>query len=331
MKKVYVSPSNNHKGASGNPYIKTLKETISPFCEVLEADNKPCYSQAWRIFVNAFKADVFLLSFVETIAFHKLAPLQTLLAILGLSIAKLRHLTIVFFFHNPVAHQGENWMTRLLFKSLFSYADYVVVHSDNTAAIARAKFNNERVIQFPHPVYPLETVPAINDGTDVLIWGTVFPYKGVLEFISDSWVQQSDLKVLILGACPNKELAQRIHEKTNQHIRFDERWAGMDEIASRIAGARYVLFPFLPASVSGSASLMDTLRYGGNAIGPDAGAFHDMAQIGLCKVYHSPDDLHVILSSHQWAVNQEQLKSFLDEHSWESFINTLIKRIPGLS
>ena len=326
---VYVAPSATRKEGYPNPYFKRLKKNLESSCKVLESDNKACLMQGLALLRNSFKADVFLLSFVEGLAFQKLAPVQTFLAILSLGIIRIRKRTMVFFFHNPVAHKGNNWMSRLLFKKLFSHADYVVAHSANTAEIARSKVGKDRVLLFSHPTEPLKVSEPAREDTDVLIWGTVFPYKGVLEFVSNPQIRESGLRITILGACPDPILAQRIHSCTNDKIEFDERRASLDEIASRVAGCRFVLFPYHPESISGSASLMDTLKMGGSPVGPDAGAFHDLAEEGLCKTYQSEDELLSILRS-GWSIDQNKLAQFLENHSWPAFVEALSRFIPSL-
>ena len=330
MTKVFVSPSATIKDRYSNPYFKRLKEGLSSFCEVMDADNRPRKAQSLALFVNCFKADVFLLSFIEGVAFQKFPMAQTFLSLLSLSIISLRKKTMVFFYHNPVAHKGDNWMCRLLFKSLFSHADYVLAHSENTAIIAQEKVGKDRVILFPHPTEPLCPVAPTEEKTDVFIWGTILPYKGVYEFISAPEVQRSSLRILIIGGCPDPVLAEKIQRCTNEHIVFEQRRAEMGELAARIASSRYVLFPYFPESISGSAALMDTLKFGGNVVGPDAGAFKDIAKDNLGKVYHSTTELMEILAS-EWHVDKEILGRYLDAHIWPAFIRTLRERIPELN
>lgn len=330
MTKVFVSPSATKKDRYSNPYFKRLKEGLSSFCEVLDADNRPRKAQSLALLGSSFKADVFLLSFIEGVAFQKLPMVQTFLSLLSLSIIRLRKKTMVFFYHNPVAHKGDNWMSRLLFKSLFSHADYVVAHSENTALIAQEKVGKDKTILFPHPTEPLCAAAPAKEKTDVFIWGTIFPYKGIYEFISSPEVQSSSLRILIIGGCPDPVLAYKIQSCTNEHIVFEKRRVEMEEIAARIAASRYVLFPYFPESISGSAALMDTLKFGGNVVGPDAGAFKDISKDNLSKVYHNTSELMDILSS-EWHVDMESLSRYLNAHLWPVFIRTLRNRIPELN
>lgn len=322
--KVYAAPSASRKLGYPNPYVPNLKRELAGSFDVLEADNRPCLMQGGALLRNSVKGDIFLLSFVETIAFHPLALIQTCMALLALDIMKLRRRKIVFFFHNPRPHKGENALSRMLTRRLFRYADLVVTHSGNTAAIAREKVGEARVLMCPLPFEEAAAPQARGQECDVLIWGAIFPYKGVVEFLSDPAIAASGLKIDIVGECKDGALAQKISSLATGSIRFENRRPEMDEIASRVAGSRFVLFPYLPGSISGSGALTDTLRFGGNPVGPDAGAFRDLAAQGLCRVYSDPAELPEILES-GWKVDAGRLAHFIQENSWAAFAEKIIK------
>lgn len=324
--KVYISPSASRKLGYPNPYFPRLKQELGAWFDVMEADNRPCRMQAGALLKASLKADIFMLSFVETIAFQKLSVLQTCLALLAMDILRLRGGRLVFFFHNPAPHKGENLLSRILTKRMFRRACLVVAHSENTAAIARQRISADKVLLFPHPAELPEKVTPSERRADVLIWGTVLPYKGVLEFLSTPGVADSGLRIDVLGACPDASLARQIHALENGNVCFEERRAPMEEIAARIAASGMVLFPYLPGSISGSGTLMDTLRYGGSPVGPDVGAFHDLAQEGLCRVYKNPAELREILKS-GWTVDSGLAARYLEKHSWPSFARELAERL----
>ena len=321
---VYISPSATRKeGKRRNPYFDRLKQGLSEYFNIYELDNKPRIMQSWALFIHSFKADIFLLSFVENVAFHRLPFLQTVLVRLSLGIINLRKKSIIFIFHNPIPHQGHNWLSRYLMNLLLDRAWTVVAHSEETAQIARSRKGANRVLYFPHPTENRVEVKPNKEKTDVLLWGTIHPYKGVAEFLSIKGLKQSGLSVKIIGACPDPELAKRIHSLCTENICFEQRWPSMEEIGSLIAGSRFVLMPYLPGSISGSGALMDTLKYGGSAVGPDIGAFHDLADLGLCKVYRNPEELMEVLLS-DWKVDNDKLSDYLSAHSWSSFIQALL-------
>ena len=220
-RKIYVAPSANCKGGYPNPYFIHLKKELASYFEVLDSENKPRLSQGLTLLRYSFSADVFLLSFVETIAFHKLAFIQYLAAMLSLLIMKLRRREVIFIFHNPRPHKGENRMSRSLTMRMLRQAVLVLSHSTDTAAYAKSLISNfggdpAKVKYVCHPL-PATDVPApdMSSGS-ILIWGNVLPYKGVLEFVSCPEIRDAGLDVHIVGRCSDSSLSASIEQSISR-------------------------------------------------------------------------------------------------------------------
>ncbi len=345
-KKIYVSPSANRKSGYPNRYFVFLKENLADYFDVLDSGNEPYLTQGWALLRHSFKADIFLLSFVETIAFHKLAFVQYLMVRFSLLVMRLRRKDIVFIFHNPRPHKGENWMSRSLTKVQLIQACLVISHSCETASFARGLLSEygcspDKVRYICHPVVwnPSDdrSATAVNDVRDrpdeILIWGNILPYKGVLEFVSSPSVRAAGLNVRIVGKCKDPKLASEIEKAvaecsvlgsgnypviTPSKIVFENRSADFEELASLVHLSRFVLFPYLPGSVSGSGVLMDTLAMGGNPVGPAVGAFADLARENVCFVYGSEAEMIEILKSDRH-VNPEILRDFIARNTWHAY------------
>lgn len=331
--KIYVAPSANRKVGYPNRYFILLKEKLSEHYEVLEADNRPRYAQGLALLVNSFKADVFLVSFIENIAFHKLAFIQYLMALCAIYMMRLRGKKIIYIFHNPHPHQGENWMSRSLTLHTARLACHVISHSKDTCAYARGYFaghgiNAAKVEYICHPI-----VDARFDGQrqnpeyDALIWGAISPYKGIGEFIHNAKVREAGLRVHIVGRCKNPGLLDYINKGIETpcatKFTFENRPADFDELPELIADSRHVLFPYIKGSISGSGVLMDTISMGGDSIGPNVGAFADLAADGVCKVYDSDEEMLSLLQSPE-RISHEALQEFISENSWNSFIEKIV-------
>ena len=370
-RRIYVSPSANRKSGYPNRYFVVLKENLSEYFDVLDSGNEPYLTQGWALLKHSFKADIFLLSFVETIAFHKLAFIQYLMVRLSFWVMRLRRGKIVFIFHNPRPHKGENWMSRSLTRLQLTRACLVVSHSCETASFARALLSEyacspDKVRYICHPIVDpsasaaaasgngcqagsdssvaaaegtssstalgasasaagLVSAPAstaFNASDEVLIWGNILPYKGVLEFVSSPAVRSAGLKVRIVGRCKDASLAIAIEKAVAQcngsTIIFENRAADFEELATLIRSSRHVLFPYLPGSVSSSGVLMDTLSMGGNPVAPAIGAFADLARENVCQVYGSEAEMIEILKSDR-RINPETLRSFISRNSWQAY------------
>ena len=364
-KKIYVSPSANRKSGYPNRYFVFLKENLADYFDVLDSGNEPYLTQGWALLKHSFKADIFLLSFVETIAFHKLAFVQYLMVRFSLLVMRLRRKDIIFIFHNPRPHKGENWMSRSLTKAQLIQACLVISHSCETASFARGLLSEygcppDKVRYICHPVVaagdegpapvagqgegPLAAdvaVPALRaDGParsdEILIWGNILPYKGVLEFVSSPAVRAAGLKVRIVGRCKDPGMASDIEKAVAEcdstefrnfndgfsamrsRIVFENRSADFAELAVLVRSSRFVLFPYLPGSVSSSGVLMDTLAMGGNPVGPAVGAFADLARENVCFVYGSEAEMIEILKSDRH-VNPEILRDFIARNTWHAY------------
>ena len=325
---IYVAPSAKRGTGYPNRYFYRLKQALSEHFRVLEADNKPCLMQGTALVFNSLRADVFLLSFVETIAFHKLAWIQQWMALAALRIMKIRRRKIFFIFHNPRPHKGETPISRRLTDAQLRQADVVIAHSQEAATVARLRLavlaeDPGKVCYIAHPVTPFtgQAAPAVAP-FDILIWGDILPYKGVLEFVREPALAESGLRVRIIGRCADPVYARELEVSLPAGVSFENRRAPFEELASLSKAARYVLFPYLPGSVSSSGVLMDTLALGGTPVGPAIGAFSDLAEEGLCLTYSSVEELFVILSGKQ-GIDPDRRTAFIRKHSWEAFAKTI--------
>ncbi len=268
--RIYVSPSANRKSGYPNRYFVILKKSLAEYFDVLDSDNEPYLTQGWALLRHSFKADIFLLSFVETIAFHKLAFIQYLMVRLSFLVMRMRRGKIVFIFHNPRPHKGENWMSRSLTRLQLERSCLVISHSCETASFARGLLSEygrspDKVRYICHPIVEPSAAdvagasamdasgeaqealaagsvasveergaPAVlgNEAScqgassvaaavsrasdEILIWGNILPYKGVLEFVSSTAVRIAGLKVRIVGRCKDSALAADIEKAVAQ-------------------------------------------------------------------------------------------------------------------
>ena len=328
-KRIYVAPSANRKGGYSNRYFVVLKKELKAYFEVLESDNRPWSSQGAAMLLNSLKADVFLLSFVETIAFHKLSFLQYLLAMAAMRIMRLRGRDIIFIFHNPKPHKGENWMSRSLTRAQLRLSKAVISHSGEAAEVAgelvrRLGGDPSKVRYVCHPVVVPEVAAASSPSRtdEILIWGNILPYKGVLEFVSSEAVRSAGLNVRIVGRCKDASLAGKIMkaagEPSGTRFVFENRSAGFDELAALISSSRRVVFPYIPGSVSSSGVLIDTVALGGDPVGPAVGAFLDLASEGVCSVYSSEEEM-IRLLKEEGNIPDGARRRFIESNSWPAF------------
>ena len=318
MKKAYFFPP-SPKGGYPNPYCQHFKKALESHFILLDKDNKECKVAAWGLLRHAWSADIYILNWLENIAFHRFGWLQYVISLLALYVIILRRKKIVWVFHNITPHQGHDNYTRKFYRLLFRHANLIVAHSKE-AKLYASKVARGKVLYECHPIVPFEVCSVPTNQYDLLIWGTIDPYKGVVEFISSHEVRASGLRVMIIGKCKDANLEDRINSLTNEHIHFENRRVSFDEIASLVKNSRYVVFPYVGESISSSGVLIDTIVLGGVPIGPNKGAFRDLSEEGVCLIYKDYSDL-IKMVHQEVTIDEKQRSVFLSNHSWEQFTN----------
>ena len=81
----------------------------------------------------------------------------------------------------------------------------IVSHSQEAAEYAR----NHAKCMVEYKCHPIESInvdawTTIIEPFDVFIWGSILPYKGVLEFVSLPKIQSSNLRIKRIGSCKDK-------------------------------------------------------------------------------------------------------------------------------
>ena len=321
--KAYFYPPRPRNGYD-NPYALNFKATLAAKFEVAEADNQPVKGQLLSLLHHALSSDVFLLNWIENVGVARNPWLRSWIALFCLNMMKWRGKKMVWVLHNIHPHEGENECTRMLKKWLFRHAHLIIAHSHDAEAYAR-KHARGKVLFCHHPVTPITIKGEVKPttATDVFIWGSILPYKGVKEFVALPQLQASKLNVRILGHCPDPTLADEINQHCNERVVFENRKAPFEEIAAYIKTSHYVLFPYTDSAFSSSGALIDTLSLGGTPVAPHTGCFKDLQQEGLCITYNSQDELFDILNTRTRTIDHDKVESFINSNSWEKFIDKI--------
>lgn len=323
MKKpiLFYYPSAGKNNKYDNPYSENLKKSMSEYFRVIESNNPYVKNyRSVRLFLRAFQADVFILSWIEQIWKFKWGTFFTKAAV---KLMHLRHKKVIWIYHNLQPHAGENTKSLNLKQFFLANSDFIITHSKE----ALAKIQPETTVPVKYLPHPIKTIVTQKwSGTpfpcDILIWGSILPYKGILEFISLDAIQNSDFKIRIIGKCKDKHLLNQIQVKCNKNIVLENRYADFDELATYIQKAKWTLFPYIGDSISSSGALIDTIAMGGRPIGPDRGAFHDLAEEGVCAVYQSHAELMTLLNS-TYTITTSHRNHFIKQYSWKNFAHEI--------
>lgn len=327
MTKIYYYPS-CPPGGYGNPYSTNVKDAWTKYGEVLENNETPVKPAVKGLLNNCCKADIFLLNWMEGIANHRGGFVQYFLARLCLLIIRVRRRKIVWTLHNIHPHGGANKYTEKMSNYLYNHADLIIAHSKDAQEYAEKKASCP-VYYVCHPFNTFrQTVSGIEKTQDILIWGTIYPYKGIPQFLEEVKSREAKLTVKIVGTCPDSNLLDELKTslKDNQNILFENRRSDFKELVQLIATSKYVLFPYIGGSVSSSGALMDTIAMGGIAIGPNVGAFKDLSKEGICVTYNDYDDLFRKLQT-PTDVSVKYVECFVKQNSWENFAKFVIDHL----
>lgn len=321
MMNLYFYPS-APKGGYRNPYSLLYKSELQNYFFVLDKKNKTSGMKSLWFFFYSFKADVFIINWLDSVCFLKFAYLQFCLAYLSLCIIKLRKKKIVWMVHNIHPHEGYNWMSEKINLSLAQKADIVITHSNSAKLYVEEKYKKS-VIYRCHPfvdALSLNSDEEQRKSIDFLIWGDIFPYKGIVEFLTMDYIIKSNFKIRIIGRCKNPTLLKEITKLCNkENVIYENRRIGYEELESLVQMSKYVVFPYVGDCVSSSGTLMDTIYYGGNPIGPNVGAFKDLSEEKMCLVYSNEKEFIDIIERAK-TIDYDVRNKFIITNTWSSFV-----------
>jgi len=126
---------------------------------------------------------------------------------------------------------------------------------------------------------------------------------------------------LLIGGCKDQNLDAKIRDVATDNVVYENRKADFNEIAAQCKKAKYVIFPYIGDSISSSGVLMDTLLMGGTPVGPNRGAFADLAAEGCCITYNNIDEVFCYPTDDNNCkrLDEKRIESFIENNSWSAF------------
>lgn len=319
--KLYVYPQLNKEKVK-NPYVQNMGSSLTKYFDVLQKEFRIHLPQTFRLLYHAFKADIFILNWIESPTSGPFKSTRGLIGMLALWVIYLKHKKTIWIFHNIHPHEGESFWSQKIKRFLFRHATAIVAHSQE--ATDYVKQYSERPVYFKNHPFEIKKYAEYNgvlQDCDLFLWGNIYPYKGIVEFLNNPLCKESKRKILIVGRCLDNFLDEEIKKYCGDFIVYENRSASFEEIAAYCRKAKYVLFPYVGDSVSSSGALMDTLQMGGIPVGPKRGAFDDLAQNGCCIVYNSIEEVFGLPFDNKNRIefDSDQVNAFLRDNSWQAF------------
>lgn len=340
-KRMYVYPLTKRGiDTSANPYIGNLITSLeSQF--VIVNKNAPSSSGILQMLSFYGNTDIFYLNWIENLPERKGGMIQTALLMLFCVFCKLTRKRLVWTMHNKVSHSPEKFeQKKFLFRFLLNKVHLIVTHSSEGLKYAHtmAKSGKNKIVYLPHPVSQAITpVEKSSKHTyDILLWGSMIPYKGIHTFFE--YLHKKDIadnySILVVGKFTPEDYLFKVQTLSGANTLIIDQFVSADKLKEFVSQSRYVLFTYNDTSVLSSGALMDTLAMEASIIGPNTGAFADMAEEELIQTYADFNQLIELVNSQadrELEIKQSaRRKVFVENNTWQHFaanINEIIQTI----
>lgn len=324
-------------GQYGNPYIQDFVKALEG-CGITVV-NPPHKNPLLSILHLRPMPEAYIFHWIEDIPSAPHGFLQTCAAVWLILRAKAGKRKVVWFFHNKRPHgEAHGRMKKLMSRFIVKRADLIVTHAREGLEVIRRQRPQSaaRAVFLHHPTknrISFRGAPSAPE-TDLLVWGTISPYKKVLELVRFAVLRHWGLRIKIIGKCDLEQMREELEEaaKESPCITFENRGIPFAELEAEIRKSKFVLVPYAQESVLSSAVLMDSLSFGARVIGPDAGSFKDYAQEPQVGVYTfgTFSGIPAVVSREYRPLDIGNYKAFLDSHSWNAFgeaFSQLLRRL----
>jgi beta-1,4-mannosyltransferase len=337
MKKIYMYPKNDYETLeSPNPYVPNVEAALSEKHIII--NQTPNYKGVLELFPNIFKADVFFFNWIEDIPIKKYGVIQTFLFPFFILLSKIFGKKIIWVLHNKFSHERKHRrLIKFNFKLMIKHSDLILTHSNAGVEFVKERFPKyvSKVKYIIHPVEPMFPVLENTEKIyDLLIWGTIHPYKGVIDFLkyAKNKPEIQNIKIALSGICPDPVERKQLNELLTDNITYINNFQDIDEIAKLANQSRYVLFTYNSESILSSGSFMDSIRMGSCVIGPNKGAFKDLNSYSFVETYNTFDEISAILVKKETDNVKifREIEDFCVQNTWKLFGDKLINASDGI-
>lgn len=324
--RYYLYPSLTNLGFMAlNPFMRDFFRALSKKRVVVNSGYTAKH-EIVDLLKESFSANVYIFNWIENTSLKRFGRLQSLVFLyLIIPILKVRKVKIYWVFHNLQPHQGKTQMSEKLKLTMMKQSDLIITFSREALEYIKQNSNSKSIKLFAH--HPTKIKILTESGFlkkyDILIWGRIEPYKGIVEFLEFLSSAKSTLSIKIIGRCENREYSEKIYSLLSPNISFENRIVPIEELKLLISHSSYVVFPYLKDSISSSGAVIDTIYYGGTSIGPNNGAFWDLKNDGVCYTFNQYEDILKIVKSGNH-VPLDKINNFLDKNTWDKFIEKVI-------
>jgi glycosyltransferase involved in cell wall biosynthesis len=335
INKAYIYPiTNRNQGGILNPYLDNFMQSMAE--EVIFINkNSPSDIGILNLFKYiSGKLNYVFLNWIEDLPDKKLGKFQCILLVYVLfPVLHLKKTKIVWTLHNKLSHYAINIdKKKWLLSKLVIHSDVILTHASEGVKFIQGinPSAGKKVVFLHHPVNDLKLPNVIKKkNIDFLIWGTIQPYKGLVEFFKlfNQIPDLSKFKIVIAGKVPDKNYLRKLEEVLPNTVELKNKYIPFDILEQMMYESKIILFTYKSDSILSSGALMDSLITGTKILGPETGAFIDLKKAGLVDTYTKVSELIKILEEYNNGPNIDSLKKFWNMNNWKAFGKRLLKEI----
>ncbi|EGK02950.1 MULTISPECIES: hypothetical protein [Dysgonomonas] len=324
-KRIYLFPMRDIETLKEkNPYTYNLTVSLQQNFNIVNYGQKLSW---YDIPINIFRTDFFYFNWIENSSFIK-----AVIFIFLFYLIKLFGKKIIWTHHNLQPHGSNEKVGKFLISFMAKKSDFVILHTTESYQALKLDISDDRVLLFPHPVFSMMQ-PEITTGKkyDILIWGNIRKSKGIeefLEFLSEKRMLNR-LKIKIIGKFESEEYFNFFCERyIGSNISISNKYIESEELDKLHLEARLVFFPYTGKSVFNSGALITSLPKGSLIVGPNVGAFKEMAAQGIILAYHDFGDVIKYLEENSTLPDYKtKIELYCKKNTWGNFSNFLKNKL----
>lgn len=334
MHKAYIYPiTKRFKSEVYNPYIDNFINYNKTNFQFLNKSN-PSNSGIFNILKYINKIDTIFFNWIEKIPDFKGGIFQTFFLVILLNYCRIKGIKIIWTVHNKISHSKDHLaLKKFIFKILMKKSDLIITHSSEGKSLVNSYgHHNKHIFYFPHPVTQNSELINLKKEFDILIWGSIVPYKGIDLFLENIYKNglQDLYTVKIVGKCSNADYLKKIIHYSNPKINIEDKFLENSELFKLMSLSKIVLFTYSSDSILSSGALTESVSCGALVVGPNKASFKDLSELGYIFVY---EDFHSLIKVvddiliGNKSLPKENYKKYLKEYHWSAFATKLFQEI----
>jgi len=325
MKKAYLYPITARDTTQVfNPYLQDFMHSLKDHISFVNS-SKPSGSGVFDMLKYLNEIDYIFFNWPENIPDKKLGKVQTLFLFMLFRIFSRKNIKTIYTLHNKIAHSKANFrikqkINRLMLKK----SDVILTHAQEGVKYAQTivkDINPDKIFFSHHPINDKrDKISQLSKTIDVLLWGSLHPYKGIDKFLDYLHGQKkaNKFKIVIAGKVMDDTYLQVLKPLLNENIRLINKFVSDDELHHLVAQSKRIVFTYSGESVLSSGALIDSVAFGANVAGPAKSAFKDLKDEGVIENYSNWQEL-VRMLEHSPELNMDGINSFIENNSWNIF------------